>query len=224
MMEMSAQTRTLLSTATTPQPLAPLSLRLWDLDWNRKLPWQLDDAVSVESGSFDQALPFMQEHYGEIFGGTEESRFLVEPMSEAKRRFCSELDIFLFRADGRAVGILMGHPTDWSTYYIRSTAFIEEYRARGLMRIFLVPFWKALRDAGVDRVESEVSPTNKPTLALQMKEGFIVTSAGMSERWGAVLRLTKYLSSEPERVFARQFCSMPTRTTSFDPQRDRSRS
>jgi ribosomal protein S18 acetylase RimI-like enzyme len=159
----------------------------------------------------------MKEHYGEIFG-SERDRFLVEPMTAAKRRFCSETDIFLFRAEDRTVGLLMGHPTDWSTYYIRTTAFIEEYRARGLMRQFAVGLWDALRDAGAARVETEVLPSNRPTLALLAKEGFIVTSAGVSERWGAMLRLTKFLATEPEEVFRRQFCSMPLRTITFEPR------
>jgi GNAT superfamily N-acetyltransferase len=223
MENMSAQSSLATFEPTARQSLPPLSLRLWDLDWNRHLPLQLDEGVSVEFGTFDKALPFMQEHYGEIFG-TPESLFLVEPMTEAKRRFCAEMDSFLFRAEGRTVGILLAHPTDWSTYYVRTTAFVEEYRGRGFMRMFLVHFWAALRAAGVARVESEASPANIPVLSLQMKEGFVVTSAGSSERWGATVRLTKFLSPEPENVFRRQFCSMPTRTTAFEPKPDRSRS
>jgi acetyltransferase (GNAT) family protein len=221
--EMSARPSPSFQPAAPRQPPVPLSMRLWGLDWSRILPWTIDDAVSVDPGSFEQALPFMQEHYGEIFGGGE-GRFLAEPMTEAKRRFCAEMDILFFRANGAAVGIFIGHPTDWSTYYIRSTAFIEEYRARGLMRIFLVAFWRTLREAGVARVESDVSPSNQPTLALQMKEGFVVTGAGTSERWGSILRLTKFLSPESEEVFARQFCSMPDRTIKFDHHQARSRS
>jgi hypothetical protein len=219
---MSAQTSSA-TFETAHASLPPLSLRLWDLDWSSHLPLQLDDGVSVEFGTFDQALPFMQEHYGEIFGGAE-SLFFVEPMTEAKLRFCAEMDNFLFRAEGRTVGILLAHPTDWSTYYVRTTAFIEEYRGRGFMRKFLVHFWAALHAAGVARVESEASPANVPVLNLQMKEGFVVTSAGTSERWGATLRLTKFLRPEPESVFRRQFCSMPTRTTAFTREPERSQS
>ena len=222
--EMSAQTSNVAATETTRarQATAPLSLRLWDLDWSRLLPWKLDEGVSAEFGTYEQASPFMQEHYAEIFGG-DETPFLHEPMTEAKRRFFAEMDFFLFRDNGKTVGVLMAHPTDWSTYYVRSTAFIEEYRRRGFMRSFLAPFWVALRAAGVARVESEASPANVPVISLQMKEGFVVTSHGTSERWGAVVRLTKFLSPEPAGVFRRQFHSMPARTTSFD-SKERSRS
>jgi hypothetical protein len=187
------------------------------------LPWQLDDGLSAELGSFEKAQPFIQEHYGHIFGG-DETPFFHEPMTEAKRRFFSEMDFFLFRADRKTVGVLMAHPSDWSTYYVRSTAILEEYRRRGFMRSFLVPFWAALRAAGVARVETEASVVNVPVIALQLKEGFVITSHESSERWGAMVRLTKFLSPHPDRVFRRQFCCMPERTTGFDPKRERSRS
>jgi hypothetical protein len=223
--EMSAQTSHVTFGAgfAAHQAVTPLSLRLWDLDWSQLLPWTLDEGVTAEFGTFEEAYPFMRGHYAEIFGG-EETPFLHEPMSEAKRRFFSEMDFFLFRADGEIVGVLMAHPSDWSTYYVRSTAILEEYRRRGFMRSFLVPFWVALRAAGVARVESQASVVNVPVISLQLKEGFVITSHESSERWGAIVRLTKFLGPEPEKVFTRQFCSMPARTTGFDPKRERSRS
>ena len=92
------------------------------------------------------------------------------------------------------------------------------------MRSFLVPFWAALRAAGVARVESEASAANAPVIILQLKEGFVISGYESSERWGAMVRLAKFLSPESERVFSRQFCAMPERTTGFDPKHERSRS
>jgi len=81
-----------------------------------------------------------------------------------------------------------------------------------------------LRAAGVARVETEASVVNVPVIALQLKEGFVITAHESSERWGALVRLTKFLSPEPDRVFRRQFCAMPERTTGLDPKGERSRS
>jgi hypothetical protein len=92
------------------------------------------------------------------------------------------------------------------------------------VRDFLGRLCAAVGVVGVARVESEVSPSNTSALNLQLKQGFMVTSATNSERWGSVLRLTKFLNPESERIFRRQFCSIPTRTTALDPKRDRSRS
>jgi ribosomal protein S18 acetylase RimI-like enzyme len=209
--------------AGDPQPVAPLSQRLWDLSFERLLPWQLDESVFVEFGTFDRALPFMQEHYGEIFGAGE-SGFLVEPMTEPKRRFCAEMDVFVFRAESETVGVILGHPTDWSSYYLRSAAFVRDYRGRGLMQRFAEHCWPLLREAGVDRIEAEVSTSNAPLLALQIKDGFVPTSMVTSERWGALLRMTRFLGPECKEVFRRQFSTMPLRTVEFDPKKNRSRS
>jgi hypothetical protein len=197
------------------------SRRLWGLDWSRRLPWQLDD-VTVEWGSIDEALPFVAERYAEIFGA-DDGRFFAEPMSEAKRRYCAESDVFLFRADGETVGLVLAHPTDWSTYYVRSTALLAEYRARGILPRFLEHFYGPLREAGVERIESDCSPSNQPVVRLHTSEGFMATGSWNSDRWGALLRMTKFLRAESEKVFVRQFCTTPVRT-GLHPKKDRSRS
>src|SRR5688572_8854292 len=115
-----------------------LSQRLWDLDWSRILPWQVDDEVTIEHATFDDASPFIHAHYAAIFGSSD-GRFVAEPMTPAKRRFCSEMDFFVFRSklreleqpgEGGIVGVFSAHPTDWSTYYMRSAAYLRKYRGR----------------------------------------------------------------------------------------------
>src|SRR5262245_17543553 len=94
-----------------------LSTRLWGLDWSEHLPWRLDD-VTVESGTTEQALGFMRDHYPTVFEQSgEKPRFLIEPMSTAKQQFCREMDVFTFRCGSDTIGILMAHPSDWSSYY-----------------------------------------------------------------------------------------------------------
>src|SRR5580658_6991842 len=192
-----------------PRPVA-LSQRLWGLDWDRLLPWQIDDVV-VEAGSLEEAIPFMRDHYTEIFS-TGDGRFFTEMMSEAKRRFFAEMDIFVLRVAGETVGLVMGHPSDWSTYYMRSVALLAQYRARGVFPRFLEHFYEPLRKAGVERIEADASPSNQAVIRLHLSEGSIVTATGSSERWGAFVRFTKFLNQEPHDVFHRQFCSMPVRT------------
>jgi len=205
---------------TAPRSI-PLSRRLWGLDWEDVLPWQIDD-VSVELGSLEEALPFMRDHYTEIFSAGD-GRFFTEMMSEAKRRFFTEMDIFLLRASGETVGLVMGHPSDWSTYYMRSVALLAEYRARGVFPRFLEHFYGPVRDAGVERIEADASPSNQAVIRLHLSQGSIVTATGSSERWGAFVRFTKFLNQEPHDVFHRQFCSMPVRN-GLPPKRERSRS
>jgi ribosomal protein S18 acetylase RimI-like enzyme len=201
------------SLATTPArgtsraPLRPLSSRLWDIKWRRILPWTFED-VSVEAVAFDDAIPFMEKHYGRIFsspGG--ESRFLGDPLTETKRRFGAEMDVFQFRAPEGVIGLIMGHPTDWSTYYFRSAAFLPEFRDRRLASRLLERLYAPLREVGVERIDAECSPANMPMTRLFLAQGFMMTATGNSERWGYMGRFTKFLREEGETVFLRQYCA-----------------
>jgi hypothetical protein len=201
--------------STVPSRASSLSERLWDLDWSRLLPWAFED-VEVESACFDEALPFMREHYPAYFRNPDAS-FLNDPHTEAKRRFFEETDVFAFRAQGRTVGVLMSHPSDWTTYYMRTTAILPEYRDRRLLTRFMERIYGPLRDAGVERIEGEISPANVPMVRMLTGQGFMLTSTASSERWGFIARFTKFLLPEAEDAFMRQYCSMPLKGR-FKPQ------
>jgi len=198
---------TRVATASTP-----LSNRLWNLDWSRLAPWQFGD-VTVEYVAFDHVLPFIAEHHPLIFGagGGPEERFFAEPMTDAKRRFCAEMDVFAFRHDGRIVGTWLSHPTDWSSYYLRNVAFLPEYQGRGLSAALFRALRGPLAAAGVARIESDVSPTNVPSLRVNLAEGFVVTGTQNTERWGTFVRLTYFVSPDAESVFVRQFSGVATK-------------
>jgi hypothetical protein len=195
-----------LQRAETRAPANNLSWRVLRLDWSCVLPWQFE-GVTVELGTFGDACDFMREHYLSIFG-RQADRFLTEEMSPAKRRFGDEMDTLLFRADGRTVGLLLGHPIDWSTYYMRSVALLPNWRDRSLLATVLHRTYGPLADAGIDRIEGECSPTNHPMMRTLTREGWCVTSTSASERWGVTVHLTKFLRAEAEEVFARQFCTV----------------
>jgi hypothetical protein len=187
----------------------PQSSRLWDLDWESVLPWTFEE-ITVKLSTFDAVLPFVQEHYGRIFGTQSgAARFLTDPVTEAKRRFGAEMDVFEFRAPEGIIGVLMGHPTDWTTYYMRTVAILPEYRKRRLLTRFMERSYDPLREVGVDRIEGECSPANLPMMRMLVGQGFMVTSTANSERWGYLARFTKFLREEPEMTFLRQFCVVP---------------
>ncbi len=201
-------------------PRQTLSERWWDLDWRHHAPWSFD-GIWAEAATFEEVMPFMAEHYPTIFadGG---DRFLDSPFTEKKKRFCEELDWFVFRDGERVAGICAGHPTDWSTYYLRTAALLPEYRGRGLVPRLYEKFWAPLARLGIERVEGDVSPGNTPMLHMLMGLGFLVNAAVNSERWGAMLHVTKFLSPKAESVFMRQFCCVPTcgrNPHSVDPRR-----
>lgn len=183
-----------------------MSQRFWDLDWSTILPWDID-GVTVSYETLDDALPFIEAHYPSIFNV--DGTFFVEEPNEARRRFTAEMDVFVFRREGRIIGVVCGHPSDWSTYYWRTAALLPEVRGQGVVRRFSDDTCERLRAAGVNRVELDTCPANRPTMSLFLSQGYVVTSTAASERWGFTVRLTKFLDAKSGAVFRRQFLDVP---------------
>lgn len=194
----------------TPHVRGPsLSTQIWGFDWSRVLPFHFEE-VTVDLGTFAEAVPFVTEHYGKFFGNEDESvKFLREPMTEAKRRFSELSDVFMFRAERRIIGIMIAHPTDWSTYYLRSSAFVPEYRNRHMLTRFVESLFEPLAAVGVARMETETAPTNLAVQRVMITGGWMITGTSSSERWGTLLRATKFLSEEARAAFSHQFCLTP---------------
>ena len=186
-------------------------MALWGLDWSAVLPWTFGD-VTVEPGTFDEATRFMEAHYATCFppaaGGLP---FTADPMTPAKRRFGEAMDVFLMRHEGGVIGLLMGHPTDWSSYYLRSAAMLPAFRDRHVMGRALTALEAPLRRSGVARVEAEVSVGNAPALQVMARLGWLVTATSNTDRWGAMLRFTRLLGADAEDAFVQHFCAIDTR-------------
>ncbi len=160
-----------------------------------------DDVVAIAHDRA-RALGFVERNYAQIFGTTKATaRFLVEPLGDAKRRFTEEMDVHVLLQREEALGVAMGHLTDWSTYYWRTLAFLPEKQSHGVGRRFIQRVCDQLRDAGVRRVEAECLPTNAAIQHCLAAAGFVATGAVASERWGFLLRMTKFLDEEAKAAF-----------------------
>jgi ribosomal protein S18 acetylase RimI-like enzyme len=182
----------------------PLSSRWWGLDWARLLPWRCG-GLTVRHGDLQAAMPFIREHYAPIFGGPD-PRFLPDPMCDRKERFYREADVLLVEDAGAAVGIQIAHPTDWSTYYVRTLALLPDYRGQGVLEDLTERMAEALAAVGVERIEGELAPNNGACLIAQTRLGYVVTGTQTTDRWGTMVRLTKFLREDAAGVFHRQFC------------------
>src|SRR5688572_9261846 len=186
---------------------SPSSRRWLDLDWRRHLPWRIDQ-VEVVLGTSEDALAFVHAHYPALFdAAADEGRWLREPMTPAKRRFLDDADVFLFRDTERTVGIQIAEPTDWSTYYLRSTALLPEYQARDLATDLCLRLMTPLREAGVTRLECETAPTNTACMRAVIRLGFVPTATHNTDRWGTLVRFTRYLDDRADDIFRAQYCA-----------------
>lgn len=193
--------------ATSSHAARPVraSERLWDIRW----PTTHFGDVQMVTGTFADAAAFIKDHFASIFPA-EPNRFFEEKLTPAKVRFYEDSDTFLFRKHGRVVGIVIGNPIDWSTYYVRTMAVLPEARGNGILLDFETFLTDALRAVGVDRVEAETAPSNIPMNLGLVQRGWMVTASVNSDRWGLLLRYTKFLTAESERCFRQQFLAVPT--------------
>lgn len=182
-------------------PRSTLSQRLFGIVWE---PVDLEGVVATPYDDGD-ALAFVSAHYPRIFGGDHAGTLLVEATSEAKRRFVDEMDVFTFRRFDDVIGIWMGHPMDWSSYYLRTIAVLEHERARGVAGRFFEHLCIRLRAAGVQRLEVDVQPTNGPMVHALQSRGFVTTGTMATERWGLHTRMTLYLSEAARGAFVSTF-------------------
>jgi|GEM_PF-1452458 len=186
-----------------------LTQRLWNIDWHSCFPLKLSNtSVSASLGNFEKMSLFTKQNFLDIYEyEANDQRFLPIENTESRVRYYEEaVDIFLFEDERRVVGIFTGNPLDWSTYYIRNCSILEAYQNQGILQSFLPCFLGRLKEAGVVRVETDISPSNLVNIHVLNKAKFNITGMNMSERWGSILRFTKFLKENNESTFLDQFC------------------
>ncbi len=189
---------------------ARFSESVWKIDWNAHLPLHLwGDGVSVEPGSIERAIPFVVANYQRVFEeDPATSPFMQEVGGDAKARYFKLMaDCFEFQVREATAGFMICTPVDWNTYYIRLTAILPEFRGMKLAQVFLPALFEILKKAGIDRVETETSPSNLAVVNIMNKLQFNVTGTALSDRWGSLVKFTKFLNRQSEEVFLRQFCA-----------------
>jgi RimJ/RimL family protein N-acetyltransferase len=184
-----------------------LSSRLWDIDWSSILPLDLGDGMVARMATFDELSDFCAQHIEDIFQEPKTSPFLKDPMTVAKRRYYEEIaDITLIGAD-EPIGLFVGEPADWGTYYVRVMASVPSAQGKRYCNMFAIKVFDILAAHGVERVHTEISPANFASTYVAMRMRFRPTGTVLSDRWGAVTRLTKFLCEERQEVFFDQFCA-----------------
>lgn len=189
-------------------PREALSKTLWGIDWSEHLPLAMGDGIVVHASTFERSLPFIREHYAAIFHEDAQSPFSTTRVGSQKERYYRLAgDFFEFKDGEKTIGLLIGTPVDWSTYYIRSAAVLPEYSGRRTIQDLLPVMFGVLRVAGIERVEADTQPSNLATMHILNRLHFNVTGTSLSDRWGAQVHLTLFLNEVCENVFLSRFCA-----------------
>lgn len=189
----------------SPDAPTRLSEKLWGR-WYPPTAVALSDTVVVEVVDTAVAIAFIQEHYPSIFQA--DAAWYREATHGSKEVFLERMaDLFIIRDGELGIGLLVGNPVDWSTYYVRSLAMLPSYQGRALGSSLSQKVLGWLAAAGVQRVEAEASPSNSASIRTLQSAGFHASGMTLSERWGVLTRWTRFLKTEPENVFLDKFCA-----------------
>jgi hypothetical protein len=188
-------------------PPRTLSARFWGLDLCKGLPRVMSsDGVEAVRGELARVRDFLlcafPSFTEEELGAQPDAR-----MVDAKRLYLSTAcDLVELRHEDRTVGVIVGAPEDWSSYYVRIFAVLPSYQRPGLTRRFgRECLFEPLAEHRVERVIAETSPTNLAMTRGLTEMHFHVTGHHLSERWGALVRYTKFLDPAREAAFQQRF-------------------
>ena len=187
--------------------------RILNIDWSEHFPPVLSkqdspDTEEVRLSDQETVRNFMLQNGDYIFEKCQwQTQFLSEEYSMGKFNYYDGVgDFFAFHAQNKIVGTFVGNVSDWSTYYLRSCAILPEFQGRGYFSKFLMKLFSVLSDNGINRAETEVSPSNIGEIYLFNKLNFNITGYRTSERWGTSIHFTKFLNASHEKSFLDRFC------------------
>lgn len=188
-----------------PTPSLTLSATLWGLDFRSTLPRALSGGLQAVPGELARIRDFLASRFPSL---TEEALSGVVNAStrDAKLRYLSACDLIELRDQDRTLGAVVGAPEDWSTYYVRIFAIAEECQhPRIIRKLVRECLFQPLAMYGVQRIAAETSPANRAMCRLFSELEFHATGHQLSDRWGALVRYTRFLDRSCEAVFLGQF-------------------
>lgn len=180
---------------------------MWGFSFNDQLPNQLsEDGITAVAGDFTRIGRFLNEQFS-VF--SEEAQGSVPNYIVRNRKLDylrADCDLIELRLEEQTIGALIGAPEDWSSYYVRVFAMQREFQRPGMIRRFIRDcLFTPLTEHGVERICADTSPSNVAMSRLLTELHFHVTGSQLSERWGPLVRYTRFLSPACEAEFRRKF-------------------
>jgi len=200
------ETTGVVTSLSVPPPRPTQSFQLWGLDMSGPAKRLSNDGILAVRGDFTRIGNFLRDNYA-LFGEENHGRQPSAFIQKSKLAYLSTgCDLIELRHNGETVGVFLGAPEDWSSYYVRMFAVLPEYQRPGLIRRFIREcVFEPLTRCGVERVVAETSPANIAMSHLFTELRFNVTGHVLSDRWGPLVRYTKFLAPACEAEFLRKF-------------------
>lgn len=200
-----------------PSRTSRLSEEVLGIRWQDCVPCEIGaGGVVLEMSDYAEVASFLDAHRQRLLDpSAEPGRFSPLVDDPRKARFCERVaDCFVLQRRGETLGVLLGHLSDWSTYYVRYLAVLPDGRGQGITADLAQWFVSSLARHGVERMEFDAGVSHLPYLSRLIGLGFHVMGTLHSERWGATVRLVRFLSARHEEAFVSQFCAgIRSRTT-----------
>lgn len=183
------------------------SQRMWGFSFADTLPRALTrDGVVAVAGDYARIGCFLAAEFKmfqEEAQGAEPDYIVRNRKSEYLREEC---DLIELRQGDDTIGVFMGAPEDWSTYYVRIFALRRSFQRPAMTRLFVRDcLFSPLTEHGVERICADTSPANIAMSRLFTELHFHVTGSQLSDRWGPLVRYTRFLSPACEAAFLRKF-------------------
>lgn len=184
-----------------------LSERMWGFSLADTLPRVLTrDGVTAVAGEYARIGAFLASEFGMF---QQESQGVVPDYIVRNRKaeyLKDACDLIELRHGDNTIGVFMGAPEDWSTYYVRIFALRRSFQRPAMTRLFIRDcLFDPLTEHGVERICADTSPANIAMSRLLTELHFHVTGSQLSDRWGPLVRYTRFLSPACEAEFRRKF-------------------
>jgi hypothetical protein len=188
-------------------PHETLSKQFWGVDLCEQLPRAISqDGTQAVPGDLGRIQQFLTQHFSCL---REEATSAASNnwLATVKRTYlANSSDLVELRHEDRTVGAVIGAPEDWATYYVRIFAMAPNFQKRPLIRRFIREcLFEPLAACGVQRITAETSPANHAMARLFTELQFHVTGHQLTERWGPLVRYTKFLDRTCEAAFLERF-------------------
>ena len=175
-------------------------------------PVKLANGYEIRTSDREEFYTFVMNHVEAVFGNEEKKYFRANEERRASWRPLYSLrdaaheERFLFiDPTGKIVGWNMSESEDWHTFYLRNTGLLPDHQECGVYSGFHEVLVRYCSEIGYERLTSHHKGTNRRILMLKLRADYFLAGMELTERWGAMFKLVKFLKPDRRESFVGLF-------------------